>query len=183
MATDPQDLDPRLAAAIRDLRDAPPDHDLWPDIAPRLRPRAVPGTVRLRWPTALAAGLAIAVASVGGTMALLRRSAPPVTSVELPRDTGLPVIPASVASPADTSLLSAIVQVEGTLRGLQGKLDPASQASLARSLEVLDQAIADAAAQRRAEPADPRAARYLTGTLRKKLEVLRNVAVLASARS
>ncbi|MEP6591184.1 MAG: hypothetical protein ABJC19_08365 [Gemmatimonadota bacterium] len=182
MATDPHDLDPRLADAIGQLRDAVPERDLWPDIAPRLHPRAVPGTLRLRWPTALAAGLAIAVASVGGTMAVVRRSAPPVTAVTLPRDTGLPVISAS-ASPADTTLLSAIVQLEGTLRNLQDKLDPTAQASLARSLEVLDQAIADAAARQRSEPGDPRAARYLTATLRKKLDVLRNVAVLASSRS
>ena len=182
MATDPHDTDARLAEAIGQLRDSAPEHDLWPDIAPRLRPRAVPGTLRLRWPTALAAGLAIAVASVGGTMAVLHRGAPPVTSVTLPRDTGLPVIAAS-ASPADTTLLSAIVQVEGTLRSLQEKLDPAARASLARSLEALDQAITEAAARQRSQPGDPRAARYLTATLRKKLDVLRNVAVLASSRS
>ncbi|MES2306685.1 MAG: hypothetical protein V4558_14335 [Gemmatimonadota bacterium] len=180
MATESDELDPRLADAVRGLRDTPPAADLWPEIAPRLQPR-VPGTVRLRWPTALAAGLAIAVASVGGTVAVLRRAEPPAPLVTLPKNTGLPVI--SIASPADTTLESAIKQLEVTLLSLQDKLDPASRASLDRSLSVLDKAIGDAAAQRQAEPNDPRAARYLTATLRKKLDVLRTVTVLASARS
>lgn len=183
MATEPEGLDPRLAEAIKGLHDTPPATDLWPAIAPKLQPRRVPGTVRLRWPTALAAGLAIAVASVGGTLAVLRRATGPDPVVTVPNNSGLPVISAAIASPADTTLESAIVQLEATLQSLQAKLDPTSRESLNRSLRVLDKAIADASAQRTAEPDDPRAARYLTATLRKKLDVLRTVTVLASSRS
>lgn len=182
MATEPEELDPRLAEAIRGLRDTPPSVDLWPAIAPQLQPRRIPGTFRLRWPTALAAGLAIAVASVGGTVAVLNRQAGPDPVIVVP-PTGAPVVAAAMASPADTTLETAITQLEGTLRSLQDKLDPASRESLDRSLRVLDKAIDDATAQRQAEPDDPRAARYLTATLRKKLDVLRTVTVLASSRS
>lgn len=183
MAIEHDDLDPHLLEAIRELRDIPPERDIWTEIAPRLQPRAMPGTVRLRWPTALAAGLAVAVASVGGTVAVLRRTAAPHPVVTLPDNAGLPIITAAVASPADTTLASAISQLETTLQVLQEKLDPGSRESLNRSLRVLDQAIAEASAQRRAEPDDPRAARYLTATLRKKLDVLRSATVLASSRS
>jgi hypothetical protein len=182
MATEPEGLDPKLAEAIKGLHDTPPATDLWPAIAPKLQPRRVAGTVRLRWPTALAAGLAIAVASVGGTVAVLKRSTGPDPVIVVP-PTGVPVVPIAMASPADTTLESAIVQLEATLQSLQDKLDPASRESLNRSLRVLDKAIADASAQRSAEPDDPRAARYLTATLRKKLDVLRTVTVLASSRS
>lgn len=183
MATEHGELDPRLAEAIMGLRDTAPAEDLWPAIAPHLEPRRLRATLRLRWPTALAAGLTIVVASVGGTLAVLQRNQPPHPEVVLPNSTGLPGISAALASPADTTLESAIVQLEATLKSLENQLDPESRASLTRSLLVLDQAIADASAQRRAEPDDARAARYLTATLRKKLDVLRTVTVLASTRT
>lgn len=182
MATEPESIDPRLADAIGSLRDTPPAVDLWPEIAPRLQPRRIPGTVRLRWPTALAAGLAIAVASIGGTAAVLKRNRPPSPAIVLPDNISLPVT-AALNAPADTTLTSAIIQLEGTLRSLQAKLDPASRASLDRSLRVLDQAIADASARRHADPGNSRAARYLTATLRRKLDMLRTVTVLASSRA
>lgn len=182
MATDHDPLDPRLAEAIRALRDAPPESDLWPGIAPRLQPRAIPGTVQLRWPTALAAVLAIVLASVGGTMAVLRRAEPSAPTLVTPRDAGLLVVSAT-ATPADATLESAIAQVQTQLRSLEEKLDPTSRDSFARSLLLLDRAIAAATARRRAEPENLQAAHYVTATLRKKLDLLRGVAVLASTRS
>ena len=84
----------------------------------------------------------------------------------------------------DGNLVKAVLEeYDGAIQVLQEKLDPGSRESLNRSLRVLDQAIAEASAQRRAEPDDPRAARYLTATLRKKLDVLRSATVLASSRS
>lgn len=182
MATDHDPLDPRLAEAIRALRDAPPESDLWPVIARRLQPRATPGTVRLRWPIALAAGLALVLASVGGTAAVLRRAAPSAPEMVAPSTAGLLVVSAT-ATPADATLENAIAQVETLLRSLQEQLDPASRDSLARSLLLLDRAIADATARRLAAPEDPQAAHYVTATLRKKLDLLRGVAVRASTRS
>lgn len=185
MATDDEPLDPRLAEAIAALRDTPPTSDLWSGIAPKLTSRALPGTVRLRWPTALAAGLVIAFASVAGTLAILRRAAPaaplPSTAAQV-HSPGLLVVSAT-ATPADATLESAIAQVEALLRSLQDQLDPAAQRELTRSLERLDQAIAAAEARRRAEPDNAQVATVLTATLRKKLDVLRSGAVLASTRS
>jgi hypothetical protein len=185
MATDDEPLDPRLAEAIAALRDTPPTTDLWAGIAPKLTRRTLPGTVRLRWPTALAAGLAIAFASVAGTVAVLRR-APSATPARVAAATepssGLLVVSAT-ATPADATLESAIAQVETLLRSLQDQLDPAARVALTQSLERLDSAIAAAEARRRAEPDNAQAATILTATLREKLDVLRSSAVLASTRS
>lgn len=182
MATEHDDLDPRLADAIAGLRNREPETDLWPEIAPRLAPRAVPGTVRVRWPTAIAAGLVIALGSAAGTFAVLRHRLAETPLAVSGATSGAPSTPVAF-SPADATLERAIEQLEVTLRSLQNRLDPESRQSLNRSLRLLDQAIADAQQQRRAEPDDPRAARYLTATLRKKLDVLRTVTVMASART
>ena len=185
MATDNEPLDPRLADAIRELRDSAPATDLWPGIAPRLAPRAHIGGMRMRWPTALAAGLVIAVGSIVGTIAFLRRATPAAPAPVVVNAQGGPglVVVSATATPADATLKSAIAQVETLLRSLQDQLDPAAQAELTRSLQRLDQAIADAEAERRAEPGNAQAANLLTATLRRKLDVLRTGAVLASTRS
>lgn len=182
MATDNEPLDPRLAEALSELRDSAPATDLWQGIAPRLSPRAHSGVMRLRWPTALAAGLVIALVSVAGTAAVLRRAAPVAPNSAAQRTSGLLIISAT-ATPVDATLESAIAQVETLLQSLQDQLDPAARAELARSLARLDEAIAHAATQRRAAPDDPQAAQLLTATLRRKLDVLRTNAVLASKRS
>jgi len=63
------DLPEAMRWQLRALRrDEPPSHDLWPDIAGRLRqPAATAASARRRWiaPVALAATLAIAVGASG----------------------------------------------------------------------------------------------------------------------
>ena len=182
MATDNEPLDPRLSEAIGELRDSAPVTDLWPGIARRLAPRSHTGGMRVRWPTALAAGLVIALASAAGTVAVLGRTAAGAPDTTTAASRGLLIVSAT-ATPADATLESAIAQVETLLESVQDQLDPVARAELAHSLERLDRAIAAAATQRRSAPDDEQAAQLLTATLRKKLEVLRTNAVLASTRS
>ena len=183
MATDDEALDSRLAAAISTLRDTPPATDLWSGIVPKLTPRTTPGTVRLRWPTALAAGLVIALGSAAGTVAYLRRPTPPAPVPAAVASQGGLVIVSATATPVDATLESAIGQVESLLESLRDQLDPDARAALARSLARLDEAIVHAAEQRRTAPNDAQAAQLLTATLRRKLDLLRSNAVLASKRS
>lgn len=178
MPVDDEPLDPILAEAVDSLRDRQPARDLWPEIAPRLSPRRPKGSVLLRWPTALAAGIAIAVLSAGGTTMLLRRHA----TVPAGAAAATSVVPVAWSS-ADSTLERAITDLERSLRATMGQLDEPARAGINRSLAVLDQAIADAAARRAATPDDPRAGRYLTSTLRKKLDVLRTVSTLTAHRS
>lgn len=177
MATDHDDpLDPRLAEAIATLRDAPPSDDLWPEIAPRLAPRHPAGTLLVRWPTAIAAGLVIATASIGGTLLLLRGNTvvEPTTTAAAPLATPANAV-AAAHTPADQALQRAIGELEGRLALAEGTLDPQTRDGIRASLAALDQAIADAAARQRATPDDARSAHYLTSALQKKLEVLRTV--------
>jgi hypothetical protein len=177
MATDHDDpLDPRLAEAIAALRDAPPSDDLWPEIAPRLAPRHPAGTLLLRWPTAIAAGLVIATASVGGTLWMLRgEAAVPAPGIASSVD----AVPANVVvaahTPADQALQRAIGELESRLVLAEGSLDATTRDGIRASLDALDRAIADAAARQRATPDDARSAHYLTSALQKKLEVLRTL--------
>ena len=181
MTSERDDLDPRLAEAIGGLRDTPPARDLWSGIAPRLAPRRPRGTVMMRWPVALAAGIALAVVSVTGTLIVLHNRAP----VPAPIASALGSIPiANVAfTPADSSLALAIRDLESRIRNSIVQLDPVSRAGIERSLASLDHAIEDAALQRRVNPGDEGADRYFTATLRKKLNTLRTIVDLTTSRS
>ncbi len=176
MANELEPLDPQLAAAIAQLRDRAPEHDLWPAIAPRLVTRRPKGTLLLRWPTALAAGIAIALLSAAGTMLMIRREG----AIR-------PSEPATITSvaftAADSSLEQAILGLERSVRASMTQLDAPARVGIARGLAALDNAIATAAAQCLATPGDPQAEHDLTSSLRKKLSVLRSVSALTARQS
>jgi hypothetical protein len=178
-----QDLDRRLAEAVSRLHDTQPADDLWPAIAQQLTPRRPRGTLLIRWPTALAAGLLIAVATSASTAILLHRarSADSVANTTGSRAESA-LVTASFA-PGDAALAHAIDDLEQAVRGSVDHLDPDARASVNRSLALLDSAIAQAASRQSAAPGDPGAARYLTSTLRKKLQLLRTVSQLSQQQS
>lgn len=172
-------LDPMLTEAISCLRDTHPGQDLWPHIARQLEPRRPRGTLMIRWPTALAAGLTIAIATSASTALLLRHtsaadSAAATTAVARPDRATL----AASFAPGDAALVRAVADLERAVRGALGQLDPEARNAVKQTLAMLDQAIAQAAERQTAAPDDPRAARYLTSTLRKKLQLLRTVSEL-----
>ncbi len=179
MSADNEPLDPRLAAAISELRDRAPATDLWPRIAPRLNGRRLKGAILLRWPTALAAGITIALLSAAGTLLVLHRNA-----TVAPLDSPGPAAMTSVAfTPADSALERAIHNLERTVRTTMAQLDEPARIGIVRGLTALDNAIANAAAQRLATPDDPRAEHDFTASLRNKLDVLRSVSALTTRRS
>ncbi len=179
MHDDTEPLDPVLREAITNLRDTPPASDLWATIAPRLSMRRPKGSILLRWPAALAAGVAIALVSAGGTHYLMRVQ--PTTRAAV-TSTTTPVTTVAYSA-ADSTLESAIRQLEGSLRSTMAQLDAPTRQGISRSLDVLDRAIAEAAARRASAPDDLRAENYLTNTLRKKLGVLRTVSTLTARQS
>ena len=179
MANELEPLDPLLTEAISELRDCAPSTDLWPAIAPRLKLRRPKGAILLRWPAALAAGITIAICSAGGTV-LFQRSHQPAGAGAV----GSPAPLATVAySSADSTLAGAINDLERSLRATMAQLDGPARAGIAQSFTALDRAIRDAAQRVADAPDDPRAGRYLTATLRKKLNVLRTVSTLTARRS
>jgi hypothetical protein len=179
-------LDPLLAEAINGLRDRGPEHDLWTEIAPRLAPRRPAGVLQMRWPTALAAGLALVAGSAAVTQWLGRSANGPSTAAVAveSRSTAtaggdLPVVTVAMDE-AGTALQSAITDLTATIEAALPQLDPATRDELSRAMAALDLAVTEAADRVREAPEDLRAAQYLTTTLRRQHAVLRTIAVAAS---
>jgi hypothetical protein len=173
------ELDPTLGDAIKRLRDTHPDQDLWPRIARQLEPRHPRGTVLMRWPTALAAGLALVAVSAAGTSVLMHRQTRADTAITGIMASTLP----STMNPSDAALARAVSDLEKAVKGTLEQLDPEARATVTKTLAMLDDAIAQAAARQTAAPDDPRAARFLTSTLKKKLQLLRTVSGLTQKQS
>jgi hypothetical protein len=179
-------LDPQLGDEIARLRDQHPGTDLWPHIARQLEPRRPRGVLLVRWPTALAAGIALAIATSASTAWLVRHDAAaplPGTTAAVAASAPRPAPGAISMSPSDSALAHAVNEMEHAVRGTLAQLDPAARATVTKTLAMLDQAIAQAQARQSAAPDDPRAAKFLTSTLRKKLQLLRTVSGLTQQQS
>lgn len=186
MATDHEhheELDPRLAIAIAQLEDREPEADLWPGIARQIAP-ARPGTLQLRWPVAAAAALALVAGSAAVTTLLTRDGSPAQTVASAPAGPAgdMPVLPAGYDE-AERSLSDAIERLEQAYAAAESTLPPDVRAQIGESLAALDAAISDARTRAGASPADLGAARYLTRTMQRKLDVLETAATMASQRS
>ena len=173
------DLDPRLGDAIARLRDTHPDQDLWPKIAKQLEPRRPRGTVLMRWPTAIAASIALVAVSAAGTSYVMHR--------QTRAEKAISGIVVSAVPPTlnanDAALARAVNELEKAVTGTLSQLDPKARATVTKTLTMLDDAIAQATARQTATPDDPRAAKFLTSTLRKKLQVLRTLSSLTQQQS
>ena len=180
MQDETDNQDPVLASAVAMLRDADPPRDLWPAIHSQLTVTRRRGVVQVRWPVALAAGIALVAVSSFATARW-------VTRADVTAEPGVAsgvrgIVPASTG---DTDLQTArsIAQLQAVLDSNITTIGADTYRSLARSLAILDQAIADAARQQRAMPDDPAARAYLTSSLRKKLDVLEKATSLTINRS
>jgi anti-sigma factor RsiW len=171
----------RVRARARSLPDQPPANDLWPAIARGMAAgRRAPRIPALSVPQLLAASLALMLASGGLAWLAARRSthAPPSVAAG-------PAWGASPAWKSESSYAAAITQLEAALEAgrSSGALDTATVHALVHSLAVVDTAILEA---RRALAADPASAylnHHLADTMRRKLDLLRQVSAIASSRT
>lgn len=177
MDTDHDDLGPELRDAIATLRDREPEQDLWPTIEAAVAAKGRPGFVQIRRPVLIAAGLALIAASVAITVALRHPATPAVVAVSpnAVSTSAAATLPAGFDA-ATLTLERAIEQLEAAVAMESSALDPGARARVDGSLAVLNDAIADAHAQADAAPRDVGAARYLTRTMQRKLDVLQSVA-------
>jgi hypothetical protein len=185
MATDRDQPDPKLASLIAGLEDRAPASDLWPEIRRRIRP-PVPKGLTLRWPVAIAA--AAALLAGGGALATLLTPRPggpavaPLVAIGAPDDVELQALPAGYGDAA-VALERAIARLEAAVAAAAPAIKPAARQRISESLTALDAAIADARRRAGAAPDDLEAARYLTRTMQRKLDVLQSVATLTRQRS
>lgn len=173
------------------LTDRPPATDLWPGIAARIGVADTPAVRRAarRWsftfPQLAAAGLALLLAGAGGLWVGLRvldqpPAGPLVGAVPAadPR-----VLPAVLPDAARDSYDRAVADLERVLAENRGRLDTATVRVLEESLRTIDRALARAREALARDPSDPYLSTHLQETMRRKLDLLRRAAALATASS
>jgi hypothetical protein len=174
-------LDPQLRQAIDRLEDREPTTDLWPGIARRIAPPR-PKLLTLPWPVAAAAALAlVAGGAVLGTRLAGDGPGDPGVVATTPSTGEAPLLPAGYDE-AERTLEQAIDRLEEAYAAAAPSLPTEVQARITESLGALDEAIADARLRAGNAPSDLGAARYLTKTLQRKLDVLETAASMASTR-
>jgi hypothetical protein len=179
MVTDHDGPDPRLAEALRDLRDREPANDLWPGIVRRIE-RRPPRVLHLRWPVAVAAALTLFAGGAALDRMLQPESDPSATATMSPSDAEGPLVLPAGFNSAEASLAEAIDQLERAYLAAAPTLDPEVRLAIGSSLASLDTAIVEARNRAGSAPTDVDAARYLTRTMQRKLSVLRTATNMVS---
>jgi anti-sigma factor RsiW len=173
----------QVVARAGRLVDAPPARDLWPGIANRMReteegerhgrrftfsvPQLAAAAVTL---VALSSGIAWQIA--GGFSAPQAERAGPVAQAPVKTDLML------ASRIASSDYESAIAQLEGVLDVGRERLDTATVRKVEEKLGLIDKAIDEARQALSADPSNAYLNRYLAGTMRRKLDLLRRTAAL-----
>ncbi len=194
----------------RTLPERAPDVDLWPGIEARIaafardthaaaersaRPqgggsgtRSFPDARRglvLSWPQLVAAGLTL-VALSGGVSWFAGRSAMRPVVAGRTSGSGETTEPnvttaATPAKTADGELAGELRQLEQVLAAKRSELGPETVRTIEANLKIIDLATAQAQQALAGDPANPYLQEHLSKTMRKKVDMLRQATVLASA--
>ena len=181
---EPDDI---LAKAIAGLKEEAPAKDLWPGIESRLAPAAThtDRLVTLSWSQlAIAASLLIAV-SVGLTWFVAHRpaAAPDAAQIVVKAESepvGAAAGQVQQANFADKQFDAAVSDLEKILQEERDRLDPRTVMVIERNLDTIDAAIKQAREALDSDPANPYLNSHLADARRRKLELLRRAASLAS---
>ncbi|HET6797121.1 MAG TPA: zf-HC2 domain-containing protein [Gemmatimonadales bacterium] len=186
----------QVVAQARTLGGVPPRRDLWAGIAQRIgatpgrkaagelafRPRA-PRRWSFSIPQLAAAAIALMTLS-GGSVWLLRGPASPgPVATMVPQPTGpVPAINTAVrgAVGGTDSYAQAVADLERVLATGRGQLDSTTVRVIEQNLAAIDRAIAQAQAALKADPSNLYLNSHLAETMRRKLDLLRQAAALAS---
>ena len=192
----------RIVAQAEALDDRAPENELWSGIAERLAPAARAGVIdleehrdlrrgrfaerRLSFSVAqlAAASIALMVLSAG-TAWLAARSGgttEPVATVPGFAAPGF-VSDVPVSTYADETYGVAIAELERIVIDRRESLDTATVRIIEENLMTIDRAIAQARRALAEDPASSYLNDYLAGTMRQKLEFLRQAAAMAGAAS
>lgn len=174
-----------LRAAVAALGDRPPSSDLWPGIAQQIASRSRGGrVVSFTLPQlAMAATLLIAVSAGVSWLALGPRPVAvehitPIRAVVEPIDSLQPDV--QRATFADAQYDAAVADLERILREESERLDPQTVMVLERNLRAIDDAIRESRAALDKDPANTYLNSHLADARRRKLDLLRRAAGLAS---
>jgi hypothetical protein len=173
--------------------EATPSQDLWAGIAARLEPRPVTGArvlpwYRRRWSVGVAELAAAAALVAAVTAGLLWRAAPgsapgpdagvaPVLAQVEP--VGAPEGAITSVSFADAQFNAAVADLERVVREQRDTLNPRTVQVLERNLQIIDEAIREARAALENDPANALLNAHLAGARQRKLNLLRQAALIA----
>ena len=176
----------RVVARARSLDDQPPAADLWPAIARHvgvvsLDARRARRRLSFTVPQLAAAAVALALLSGGSAWLLERRPAegPPSQSTT----TATPMLTNAGTYEANPRYAAAVANLERVLAQGRGRLDTATVRVIEKNLGIIDRAIRDAQSALAADPANSYLNLHLAQEMRRKLELLRQAAALAGART
>jgi anti-sigma factor RsiW len=175
----------RVVARAQALDDQPPVADLWPGIAEHIgvvslaarRDAGARRRLSFTIPQLVAASIVLALLSAGSAR-LLFRNPPPQTT----QGTTSELINVGM-SPLDARTAASVAVLEATLARNRDRLDTATVRVIEKNLGIIDRAIRDAQSALAADPSNPYLNQHLAQETRRKLELLRQAATLASARS
>src|SRR2546423_7600228 len=176
----------RVVARAQGLEDRPPATDLWPEIARHLGvvsldARRARRRLSFTVPQLVAASVALALLSGGSAWLFERRPAagPPSPSTTTPS----PMMTNVGTYEANPRYAAAVASLERVLAQGRGRLDTATVRVIEKNLGIIDRAIRDAQSALAADPANSYLNLHLAQEMRRKLELLRQAAALAGART
>jgi anti-sigma factor RsiW len=188
-----------VTARAHALADHAPASDLWPgiaaaigsDISP-LSPRRKPTRRRLSFSVPELAAAAVVLVTLSGglvwTLGLPRTSIVAVapTAPAPAGQTGSAIRPTGFTTPrptAEQSYDAAVADLERVVEAGRGHLDEKTLRVVQKNLAAIDSAVAQARRAVEQDPANTYLNSYLARTMRRKIDLLRQVATLASAQS
>lgn len=179
-------LDAALESLPRDLR---PARDLWPEIAGAIGGSAdaergrgrgrttAPRSVRIPWPMAVAASLA--VASLAGALCwsvARERSATALLAEQHAPGRGATGIPVNFQQPQDAHYVAARAALERTFNERLDLLAPATRDRVRADLDTIRKANADISAALAQDPASPLLWQLLRNTWQQEINLYTSVA-------
>ena len=185
----------RVKVHARTLPEHAPETDLWPGIEARVaalaqqpasetrsrRPAAARRGITLSWPQLVAAGLLIVALSGGGAWLATRgpRFAGRTTQ---PAQTDGGTNYAAAHQDADPAYAAEVADLEKALAEHRGQLDPSTVKTIEANLKIIDLATTQARQALAADPANPYLKEYLSKSMRRKVELLKQATEFASTR-
>ena len=176
----------RVVARAQALDDRPPAADLWPGIAEHigvvsLAARRSRRRLSFTMPQLAAAAVVLVLLSAGSVWLLSRnRPTPPAVATTPPTTS---VMTNVGMSPLDARTAASVAALEQTLARNRSRLDAGTVRVIEKNLAFIDRAIRDAQSALAADPANAYLNQHLAQETRRKLELLRRAATLATARS
>ena len=181
----------RVTLRATALSDREPGADLWPGIAARIglpntaaAPRRSPAPRRWSFtlPQLAAAGLVVAAVGAGGLW-LAQRSLRPEAVVQQTEAGTEGSKFRLIRAEGDDGYDRAVADLERVLAANRSRLDTATVRVLEESLRTIDRALARARTALAQEPSNSYLNAHLAETMRRKLDLLRRAAALATASS